>query len=223
MNLILIADDHAVVRQGLKQILADEFPKASFGMASTTAETLEILKTQSWDVLVLDLFMPGTGGMSVLQVVRDTYPGLRVIVLSSAPEEQLGVRVLKAGAHGYLNKQAAPEHLVEAIHTVIKGASYVSSALGSQLAADAARDGRPRHDSLSGREFEVLRMVAIGKSMKEIAFELSLSVKTVRTFHTRILYKLRLQNDVDLVHYALEHQLVAAKLSSGTAPHPPTP
>lgn len=208
MIRILIADDHAVVREGLKQLLAEEFPQAEFCGSATIPETLKCLGEQCWDILVLDLFMPGGNSLGVLQEARQNHPRLPVLVLSSAPEEQLGVRVLRAGASGYLNKQTAPEHLVKAVRKVLGGGKYVSATLAEQLATEAGRGGQPLHEKLSDREFQVLHLVVMGRSLKEIAGDLSLSVKTVRTFHARLLQKLHLQSDVDLVHYALDHRLV---------------
>ena len=204
---ILIADDHAVLRKGLVQILAEEYPDAHFGEASTTPETLACLSRRRWDMVVLDIFMPGRGGLEVLHDVRRHYPNLPVLVLSSAPEEQLAVRVLKAGASGYLNKQAAPENLSLAARKVLAGGKYVSPALAERLAAGVRDDGRPPHEKLSDREFEVLQLLLADRSLKEIAAELSLSPKTVSTFHTRIWEKLRVRNDVELVHYAEKHGL----------------
>jgi len=205
---ILIADDHAVLREGLKQILTEEFPQAEFGQAGTTHETLERLQRERWDVLILDIFMPGRSGLDVLAEVRQSHPRLPVLVLSSAPEEQLALRVLKAGASGYLNKQAAPESLVEAVKKVLAGGKYVSAGLAERLAAELAHPTKRPHELLSDREFQVMRLLVAGKSLKEIAAALSLSVKTVSTFHTRIWEKLRVHNDVELVRYALEHGLV---------------
>lgn len=202
---ILLADDHAIVRKGLAQLLADEFPGATIGEASTTPETLAELALQSWDVLVLDIFMPGLGGLAVLDETRRRYPKLPVLVLSTAPEEQLAARVLKAGACGYLNKQCAPEELVKAVKKVLAGGRYVSTAMGERLAGDIGRSGRSLHDELSDREYTVLKLLVAGKSIKEIAHELSLSPKTVSTYHTRIWAKLRVQNDIDLARYAIEH------------------
>ena len=219
MIRILIADDHAVVREGLKQILAEDFPHAEFRGSTTVPDTQEALRGRRWDVLVLDLFMPGGDGLSILQEVRQSHPGLPVLVLSSAPEEQLGMRVLRAGASGYLNKQTAPEHLVQAVRKVLGGGKYVSATLAEQFAAEAGGTGDRLHDRLSDREFEVLRLVTAGRSMKEIAGDLTLSVKTVRTFRARLLEKLHLRNDVDLVHYALQHRLLE---QTPTARLPPT-
>ena len=204
---ILIADDHAVLREGLKQILAEEFPNAEFRETGTTQETLDCLHAGERDVLLLDVFMPGRSGLEVLQHARDSQPSLPVLVLSSAPEEQLAVRVLRAGASGYLNKQTAPERLVEAVRRVMAGGRYLSSGIAERLADELSRSGRLPHETLSDREFEVMHMIVAGKSLKEIAAELSLSVKTISTFHTRIWEKLGVKNDVELVHYALEHGL----------------
>jgi two-component system invasion response regulator UvrY len=207
---ILLSDDHAVLRQGLKQILLEEFPQAEFQETGTTQQTLECLAQGPWDVIVLDVFMPGRSGLEVLEAIRQSSPAPPVLVLSSAPEEQLAIRVLRAGASGYLNKQAAPEHLVQAVQKILQGGKYVSSSLAEKLASDASRAARTAHEKLSDREFQVMRLLVSGKSLKEVAAELSLSVKTISTFHTRIWEKLGVKNDVELVHYALEHRLLDA-------------
>ncbi len=202
---ILIADDHALLRQGLKQILAEEFPEAEIQEAGTTRETLTSLASGPYSVLILDVFMPGRSGLEVLQQAQTQYPELPVLVLSSAPEEQLAIRVLKAGACGFLNKQAAPENLVHAVRKLLTGGKYVSSALAERLATETRHGARWSHERLSSREFEVMRLLVAGKSLKEIAAELSLSPKTISTFHTRIWEKLGVKNDIELVHYALDH------------------
>ena len=202
---ILVADDHALLRKGLIQLLASELPDAQFGEASTTLEVLDELSRHSWDVLILDLFMPGRGGLAVLDDMRHQHSELPVLVLTTAPEEQLAARVLKAGARGYLNKQAAPEDLVEAVKKVVGGGRYVSASLAERLARDIGLADRPPHDALSGREYAVLQLLVAGKAIKEIAEELSLSPKTVSTYHTRIRDKLHVQNDADLIRYAIEH------------------
>jgi len=204
---ILLADDHALLRQGLKQILAEEFPQAEFGEAGSTQGTLECIRKEDWDILVLDVFMPGRSGLEVLEELRQNESAVPVLVLSSAPEEQMAMRVLKAGASGYLNKQTAAENLVQAVKRILGGGTYVSALLAERLAREAARAGRPPHETLSGREFHVMHLIVAGKSLKEIATELSLSVKTISTFHTRIWEKLGVKNDVELVRYALEHRL----------------
>ncbi|HUD45502.1 MAG TPA: response regulator transcription factor [Candidatus Baltobacteraceae bacterium] len=213
MTRILIADDHAVVREGLKQLLAEDFPHAEFCGSTTIAGTLAAIQKGPWDLLVLDLFMPDGNGFGILQEVRDNYPRLPVLVLSSASEEQLGLRVLRAGASGYVSKQTAPERLVQAVRKALGGGKYVSGALAEQLAAKACRGDQPLYETLSDREFQILHLVVEGRALKEIAAVLSLSVKTVRTFHTRVLGKLHLRSDVDLVHYALDHGLVEKRVS----------
>jgi DNA-binding NarL/FixJ family response regulator len=205
---ILIADDHALLRKGLIQILKDEFPDAQFGEASNTQETLDCLSQQVWSVLVLDIFMPGRSGLEVLLDVRRAYPSLPVLVLSSAPEEQLAVRVLKSGAMGYLSKQAAPEELIKAINKVAGGGRYVSEGLAERLAAQISLEDRTPHSRLSNREFTVMKLLAAGRSIREVADELSLSPKTVSTFHMRIWKKLRVHNDIEMVRYAIEHKIV---------------
>ena len=205
---ILIADDHVVLRQGLKQILADGFKNIEFGEAGNTQQTLDQLASGNWDVLILDISMPGRSGLEVLRDARDHYPRLPILVLSSAPEEQLAIRVLKAGAAGYLNKQTAPEGLVEAVRKLVSGGRYVSTRLAEKLAAELGRAEKAAHESLSDREFQVMQMLSAGQSLKEIADELSLSVKTISTFRGRILEKLKLQNNVELAHYAREHRLL---------------
>jgi two-component system invasion response regulator UvrY len=188
---ILIADDHAVLRQGLKTILAEDMPDAKFGEAGTVRETLDRLGQQRWDVLVLDIFMPEGGGMQVLA--------------ASMPKPPVLVRVIQAGAAGYLNKQAAPEELVKAVRKVLSGGRYLSPGYVAEVVADIAR---PANEQLSAREYQVLQMVALGKSLNEIAAELSLSPKTIGTYHTSLLEKLGLRNDIQLTHYALDHGLI---------------
>lgn len=211
---ILIADDHVILRKGLVQILTDEFPEAQFGEASNTPETLECLSRDPWDLLVLDIFMPGRSGLEILYDVRRNHPDLPVLVLSSAPEDQLAVRVLKSGARGYLNKQTAPEELVNAVRKVLAGDRYLSSAAAELMAAQISHTDGPSHEKLSDREYTVLQLLVAGKSIKGIAGELSLSPKTISTYHARIWDKLRVKNDVEMVRYALEHGLVQERLTN---------
>jgi DNA-binding NarL/FixJ family response regulator len=212
MIRILICDDHALVRKGLKQLLAEAFPSAEFRESATIPETQAALLERRWDILVLDLFMPGGSGLSLVHEVCRDHPFIPVLVLSSAPEEQLGIRVLRAGASGFLNKQSAPERLVQAVRKILEGGKYISSTLAEQFALEAGRGGRLLHENLSAREYEVFQLVVAGRSLKEIAGDLSLSVKTVRTFRARVLEKLHLQSDVDLVHYALDQSLVEKRV-----------
>lgn len=212
MTRILIADDHAILRQGLKQILAEEIAGVVFGDAANAAQALALLHQQEWDVLVLDVNMPGRNGFEVMaEVVRD-YPRLPVLVLSSIPEDQVGLRVIKSGAAGYLNKQVAPERLVEAVQTLMRGGRYISAALAGRLASEFHRaGGGPRHELLSERELQVFHLSVAGKTVKEIAGELSLSAKTISTFRSRVFHKLELKNDIELARYAQEHDLLPDK------------
>ncbi len=206
MVRILISDDHVVVRRGLRQILADEIAEAIFGETGDSAQTLALLQTQSWDILILDINMPGRNGFEVLDEVRRSFPQLPVLVLSSTPEDQLGLRAIKSGASGYLNKQSAAEQLVEAVHEILGGGQFISASLAQKMVEDLRRGtSRLRHEALSDRELQVFKLTIEGKSLKEIAAELSLSAKTISTFHTRIFKKLGAKNDVELTHYAREH------------------
>lgn len=214
---ILIVDDHATLRRGLKEILALEFAGAKFGEAGNYQEAIAQIATESWDLLVLDVFLPGRSGLEVLRELRLRNSKLPVLVLSSAPEEQMAVRMLRAGAAGYLNKQTVPEELARAVKKVAAGGRYVSATLAEKMAADLAHPPNASHEQLSEREFQVMQMLVAGKCVKEIAAELAVSPKTVSTFHTRILQKLRLDNDVELLRYALEHNL----LESSVLPRPP--
>jgi two-component system invasion response regulator UvrY len=205
----LIADDHAVVRQGLRQILQDTTDMQVTGEAASGPETLDRVRDDSYDVVVLDITMPGRSGFDVLKELRVERPGLPVLVLSMHPEEQFAVRLLKAGAAGYLNKESAPEELVKAIRKVVAGGRYVSPTLAEKLAfeIDAGSD-RLAHETLSDREFQVMRMMASGRTVKEIAAELALSVKTISTYRARILTKMNLHTNAELIHYAITNQLV---------------
>ncbi|MEO5961310.1 MAG: response regulator transcription factor [Opitutaceae bacterium] len=209
MNIrILLADDHAILRKGLKQILADEIAGVVFGEAGDAAETLALLHAEAWDTLVLDINLPGRNGFEVLGEVRRNFPKLPVLVLSSMPEDQIGLRAIKAGAAGYLNKQTAPEQLVEAVEAVRKGGQFISAALSQKLVSDLRRGtDRPRHETLSDRELEVCKLAVTGKSVKEIAAGLSLSPKTVSTFRSRAFEKLGVHNDIELARYLQENGL----------------
>jgi len=206
---ILIADDHAVVRHGLKQILADEFKRAEFGEARNCQEVLNRVWKERWDVVVLDITMPGRGGLEVLKEIKKSRPKTPVLVLSMHPEDQFAVRVLKAGASGYMTKETAPEELVGAIKKVVAGGRHISPSLGEIMAAYlTVKTDKPPHELLSNREFQVLRQIASGKTVSEIARELSLSVRTVSTYRTRILEKMGLKTNAELTHYAFKNQLV---------------
>lgn len=206
---VLIADDHPIVRRGLRQILSDAPEIAVVGEASTPQETLDLARAQAWDVIVLDIGLPGRGGLDVLRTLKDEQPKRPVLILSMHAEDQYAVRSLKAGASGYLTKETAPEKLLEAIHKVTSGGRYVSPALAERLATAIGEDAsRPSHETLSDREFEVLRLIASGKAVGDIARELALSVKTISTYRARILEKTGLKNNAELMKYALHHGLV---------------
>jgi two-component system invasion response regulator UvrY len=206
---ILIADDHAVVRRRLKQILADEFKKADFGEAGNVREALDRIRKENWDTVVLDITMPGRGGLEALKEIKEARPKLPVLVLSTHLEDQFAVRVLKSGASGYMTKESAPEELVGAVKKVLAGGRYVSPALAEKMASYMAIDTpNPPHERLSDRELVVLRMIASGKTVSRIAVELSLSVKTVSTYRTRILEKMGMASNAELTHYAIKNQLV---------------
>lgn len=207
---ILIADDHAVVRRGLQQILADEFDVAEFGEAADAGETLERIYNENWDVVILDISMPGRSGLDVLKDIRKEHPRLPVLVLSMYPEDQFATRVLKAGAAGYMTKETAPEELVNAINKILQGGKYVSSSLAESLARDLSRDmdGSVPHQQLSDREFQVLRLIASGMSVGDIGAKLALSPKTISTYRARVLEKMGMKNNAELTHYAIRQELV---------------
>jgi len=206
---ILLVDDHAVVRRGLRQILADELPAAEFGEAGGTSEALERVAGADWDVVILDLSMPGRGGLEALKEIRLRKPRLPVLVLSMHSEDQYAIRALRAGAAGYLTKVSAPEALVEAVREVYEGGRYVSATVAERLTAYQEKDeGRLPHEVLSNREFQVMRMLALGRTTKEIGFELSLSEKTISTYRTRVLEKMRMRSNAELTRYAVRAGLV---------------
>jgi len=206
---ILLTDDHAVVRHGLKQLLAAEFKRATFGEAANATEALDHVSSQDWDVVVLDLNMPGRGGLEVLREIKKIRPQLPVVILSMHPEDQFAMRLLKAGAAGYLTKETAPEQLVGAIRKVMAGGHYVSPALAEQMVSFLGVDVQVApHERLSTREFQVLHLIATGKPVSAIAKELSLSVKTISTYRQRILEKMGMTSNVELIRYGLQKQLV---------------
>ena len=192
----------------MKQILTDEFKRATFGEARNAQEALDLVWKQEWDVVVLDITMPGRSGLDALREIKKSKPRLPVLVLSMHPENQFAVRVLKAGASGYMTKESAPDELVGAVKKVLAGGRYVSTALAETLAASLSNNQRAPQEKLSDREFQVLRLIASGKMATEIARELSLSVKTISTYRTRILEKMGMKNNAELMHYAIQHRLV---------------
>lgn len=206
---ILIADDHAIVRQGLKQTVADQPDMVVAGEAQNAHETLKLVRTGEWDVVVLDITMPGNNGLELLTELKRERPNLPVLILSMHSEEQFAVRALKARASGYITKQSAPKELIVAIRKVQRGGKYVSPSLAETLAFELGDDaGRVAHEKLSEREYQVLRMIAAGKTPKEIATELNLSEKTVGTYRMRMLEKMNMKRNAELIRYAIENKLV---------------
>jgi two-component system invasion response regulator UvrY len=197
------------VRQGLKLILADHFDKAVFGEARNATEALSLVTKENWDVMILDVTMPGRSGLDILQDVKRLRPKLPVLVLSMHPEDQFAVRMLKAGAAGYLTKESADGELVGAIRKVVGGGRYVSPSLGERMASYLTIDvEKAPHERLSDREFLSLRMIGSGKTVSEIGRELSLSVKTISTYRARLLEKMDMKNNAELTHYAMQNKLV---------------
>jgi two-component system, NarL family, invasion response regulator UvrY len=209
MLRILLADDHAVVRHGVKQILADAFAGAAFGEAQNAHDLLELVGKDRWDIVVLDLNMPGGNGLEALKQIKLDHPQLPVLILSMYPEDQYAVRTIRAGAAGYLNKESAPEELVQAIHKILHGGEYISADVADELVQYARHeDGQPPHKHLSDREFQVLCLIASGKEVKEISSELGLSAKTISTYRARLLEKMNMKTNAELTHYAIQNELV---------------
>jgi DNA-binding NarL/FixJ family response regulator len=209
MMKILIADDHAVVREGLKQILSESPDMVVTAEASTGPEVLEEIGKDDFDLVVLDIAMPGRGGLDILKEIKNKKPRLPVLILSMYPEDQYAVRVLKAGASGYMTKESAPAELIKAIKQISKGKKYVSPSLAEKLALDLEiTTGRPLHESLSDREYQVMCMIASGKTLKEISEQLSLSIKTISTYRSRILEKMNMKSNAELTHHAIKNRLV---------------
>ena len=205
---ILIVDDHPIVRQGLKQTLGDVVEIGEIGEAATPQEALDLVRQRAWDAVILDIGLPGRGGLDVLKEIKQEMPRLPVLILSMHAEEQYAVRAVRAGAAGYLTKGAAMDHLVAAIHKVASGGRYITPELAERLATELTIQAvRPLHASLSDREFEVLRLIAAGKTVGDIAAHLSLSVKTISTYRARILEKMHLKNNAELMQYVLTNRL----------------
>ncbi len=205
---ILVADDHPLLREGLIRIIREEFPEASFGEASSTGEAIDRLHQGTWDVVLLDICMPGRGGIDILGESQQLAPSSPVLIVSSAPEDQLGIRSIKGGAAGYLNKQAASGELIGAIRKILDGGRYITPTLAEQLAQEISQpSAKHPHQNLSNREFEVFECLIREMTLKEIAAELCISPKTASTFRGRILEKLGVHNDIGLANYAHDHGL----------------
>jgi two-component system, NarL family, invasion response regulator UvrY len=208
MPAILLADDHEVVRKGLIQILAKSVPDLSVDEAVSGHEALAWALKTDYALVVLDISMPGRGGLEVLREIRSRRPKIPVLILSMHPEEEYAVRALRAGASGYVTKDSAAEELAAAVRRVLAGGRYVSGSLAERLAGELKPSaGRMPHETLSDREYQVMRMLAAGKTVKEIGEELSLSVKTISTYRSRVLEKMRLRNNAEIARYAVENRL----------------
>jgi DNA-binding NarL/FixJ family response regulator len=207
---VLVSDDHALLRAGVKEILTHGFQDIVFGEAADAEQVLASLQAQEWDLVILDLNMPGRSGVEVLRELKQLQPKLPVLVLSMHAEDQYGRRLLRAGASGYLNKEVVPEELIKAVRKVLDGGRYVSPALAERLAFDLNEKdaGRAAHETLSQREFEVLRLIASGKTVSEIAEQIHLSVPTVSTYRARILSKMNMTTTAELIRYGLENRIV---------------
>jgi two-component system invasion response regulator UvrY len=205
---VLIADDHAVVRRGLKEILADEFETLSVGEAQDAQDILRLVREQEWDVIVLDISMPGKNGLEVLKELKQLLPQTPVLILTTHSEELYAIRGLRAGAAGYMTKESAAEHLIEAVRKVTRGGRYITPALAEILAANVVGNlEKPPHETLSDREHQVLCMIASGKTVGQIAHQLSLSVTTISTYRARILEKMGMKTNAELTHYAISNKL----------------
>ena len=209
MIRILVADDHTVVRRGLRQILLEGFPGALVEEVGDAEDLIKNVVKSGWDVVISDLSMPGRSGLDALQQIKQLQPNLPVLILSIHPEEQYALRVLKAGASGYLSKDMAPDELVNAVKKVMLGKKYITASVAEKLAATLDQDhNKPLHEYLSDREFNVLKMLAAGRSVSEIAESLFLSVTTVSTYRSRIMAKMNLKNNAELTLYSMEHKLL---------------
>ena len=209
MTRILIVDDHAVVRDGLKKIFEEQPGAHAFGEAGTFPEALKLARAETWDVAVLDLSLGNRSGLELLRELKELSPRLPVLILSMHSEEQYARRAFRAGASGYVTKDSPRAELVKAVNKVVKGGKYISPALAEKLVVDLERGtDRPPHETLSDREFEVMRLIASGKTVGEIALLLSLSARTISTYRARLLEKMGMKNNAEITHYAIQQGLV---------------
>jgi two-component system, NarL family, invasion response regulator UvrY len=206
---ILITDDHALIRMGLKQLIQAGFGRVVIGEAANAAEALQQIGDKDWDIVILDITMPGRSGVDILRDIKMLRPKLPVLILTACSEDQFALRVLKVGAAGFVRKEMAPTELITAIKKVVAGGKYISQSLAEKLATHLQEDTQaPPHESLSDREYEVMRLLSKGNTPTEVSKMLSLSVKTVSTYRTRILEKLHLRSNAELTYYAIKNGLV---------------
>lgn len=206
---ILIADDHSVVRKGIKQILSEESDLQVLGEASNNDEIISQLNDKNWDLIILDITMPGKSGLDSIIEIKQKKPEIKILILSMHPEEEIAISAIKNGADGYLNKESVPGELLRAIRKVVSGGKYISNTLAESMILSLQSDpAKKPHETLSEREFQVLCMLASGSTLTEIAGKLDLSIKTISTYRTRILEKMNLKSNVDITHYAIKNKLV---------------
>ena len=206
---ILIADDHAIVRRGLREILLEEFPFAEIEEVGDAEDLIKKITKNDWSVVLTDLSMPGRSGLEALLQIKQLYPKLPVLILSVHPEEQYAVRALKAGAAGYLNKDMAPDELVNAVRRVVSGKKYITASIAEKLVSSFDYNSdKLAHEHLSNREFEVFKLLALGKSVSDIADTFHLSVTTISTYRSRIMAKMNMKTNADLTQYAIAHKLI---------------
>lgn len=206
---ILLADDHSIVRRGLREILLEEFPDANFQEAADGQELIRKMRAEKFDVIISDVSMPGKSGLEALKVIKAESPTIPVLVLSIHPEELYAIRVLKAGASGYLTKESAPEELVKAVRMIMSGRKYITPSLAEKMASNLDNDlSKLPHELLSDRELDVLKLIASGKTVSDIAHELSLSVNTISTYRSRVLEKMNLKSNSELTFYAISNNLL---------------
>jgi len=209
MIRILLADDHAIVRQGIRQIINAAYPQAVFGEACNLQELHDLVTKEHWDALILDLAFPDGNGLEMLKQIKQDIPGLPALVLSMYPEDQYALRTIRAGASGYISKESAPEELVQALQKILSGGEYISASMANQLLHYARHaDDQPIHATLSDREYQVLCLIASGKELRQISQELSLSPKTVSTYRARLLIKMNMKTNAELTRYAIQNGLV---------------
>jgi len=209
MTKILVADDHTLVRESIIKSLSINLPDVTFGEAENSTSVMEKVNKENWDLLILDLNMPGRNGLDIIKDVKECQPEIPIVVLSMYPEDQFALRVIKAGAVGYLTKNTSSAELLKAIKTILKGEQYITRSIALLLTEGLRHDSNKLlHETLSDREFQVLLLIASGKSISDIALELSLSVKTISVYRAHILIKMNLKNNSEITHYAFKHGLV---------------